>query len=76
MKACAGVDLHSSNNYLGIIDDHDKRLYGKRMPNELNRVLMALEPFRERLYEVRKHNMIFRSRSVRPRLSGSPCRRR
>jgi transposase len=49
MKAYAGIDLHSSNNYLGIIDDKDKRLYGKRLPNELNRVLMALEPFRDRL---------------------------
>jgi transposase len=49
MKAYAGIDLHSSNNYVGIIDDNDKRLYGRRMPNELNRVLMALEPFRDRL---------------------------
>lgn len=49
MKAYAGIDLHSSNNYLGILDDHDKRLYGKRLPNELNQVLMALEPFRDRL---------------------------
>jgi transposase len=49
MKAYAGIDLHSSNNYLGIIDDDDKRLYSKRMPNELSRVLMALEPFKDRL---------------------------
>ena len=49
MKAYAGIDLHSSNNYLGIIDDNDKRLYGRRMPNELDRVLVALEPFRDRL---------------------------
>ncbi len=46
MKAYAGIDLHSSNNYLGIINDNDKRLYGRRIPNDLNRVLMALEPFR------------------------------
>ena len=45
MKAYAGIDLHSSNNYLGIINDDDKRLYGKRIPNDLNRVLMTLEPF-------------------------------
>jgi transposase len=49
MKAYAGIDLHSSNNYLGIINDHDKRLYGKRLPNELNRVLLALESFRDQL---------------------------
>jgi transposase len=49
MRAYAGIDLHSSNNYLGIIDDNDKRLYGRRMPNNPDRVLMALEPFRDRL---------------------------
>jgi transposase len=49
MKAYAGIDLHSSNNYIGIIDDKDQRLYGKRMPNDLSCVLMALEPFRDRL---------------------------
>ena len=49
MKAYAGIDLHSSNNYLGIINDDDERLYGKRLPNDLNRVLLALEPFRDRL---------------------------
>ena len=52
MKAYAGIDLHSSNNYLGIINDHDKRLYGKRIPNDLNRVLMTLEPFRDQLEAV------------------------
>ena len=49
MKVYAGIDLRSSNNYLGIIDDNDKRLYGKRMANDLNRVLIALEPFRNQL---------------------------
>ena len=49
MKAYAGIDLHSSNNYLGIINDNDKKLYGRRIPKDLNRVLMALEPFRDQL---------------------------
>jgi transposase len=49
MKAYAGIDLHSSNNYIGIINEQDQRLYGKRMPNDLNQVLMALEPFRDQL---------------------------
>jgi transposase len=52
MRAYAGIDLHSSNNYLGIIDDNDKRLYGRRIPNDLNRVLLALEPFRDQLEAV------------------------
>jgi transposase len=49
MRAYAGIDLHSSNNYVGIIDEDDKRLFGKRLPNELDHVLTALEPFRDRL---------------------------
>ena len=52
MRAYAGIDLHSSNNYVGIIDEKDKRLYGKRIRNELNRVLAALQPFKERLEAV------------------------
>lgn len=52
MKTYAGIDLHSSNNYIGIINEQDQRLYGKRIPNELDRVLMALEPFRDTLQGV------------------------
>jgi len=49
MKAYAGIDLHSSNNYVGVIDEQDRRLYGKRLPNNLDDVLMALDPFKEDL---------------------------
>jgi transposase len=52
MKTYAGIDLHSSNNYIGIINEQDQRLYGKRIPNELDRILMALEPFRDTLQGV------------------------
>jgi transposase len=49
MKSYAGIDLHSSNNYIGIIDEHDRRLYQKRLPNQLEDIFMALEPFKETL---------------------------
>lgn len=49
MKTYAGIDLHSSNNYIGIINEQDQRLYEKRIPNELDTVLMALEPFKKEL---------------------------
>jgi len=39
VKLYAGVDLHSNNNYLGIIDQKDKRVYKKKLPNELPAVL-------------------------------------
>jgi len=47
MKVYAGIDLHSSNNYVGIIDEEDRRLYQKRLPNQLEDILPALEPFKE-----------------------------
>ena len=46
MKVYAGIDLHSSNNYIGIIDEQDQRLYQKRLPNRLEYILEALEPFK------------------------------
>ncbi|MBW1677684.1 MAG: transposase, partial [Deltaproteobacteria bacterium] len=46
MKTYAGIDLHSSNNFTAVIDEHDKRLYKKRLPNRLDAVLSALEPFK------------------------------
>ena len=52
MKTYAGIDLHSSNNYIGIIDEHDKRLYQKRLPNQLTYIKQALEPFRDSLQAV------------------------
>jgi len=49
MKLYAGVDLHSNNNYLGIIDQKDKRVYKKKLPNELSKVLEGLEPYRKEI---------------------------
>ena len=49
MEAYAGIDLHASNNYTAVIDDHDKRLYGKGQPNRLDIILSALDPFKEDL---------------------------
>ena len=49
MKLYAGVDLHSNNNYLGIIDQKDKRVYKKKLPNELSKVLEELEPYRKEI---------------------------
>jgi transposase len=49
MRLYAGIDLHSSNNYIGIMDQDYKRLFGWRQPNDLNRVLKVLEPFKDNL---------------------------
>ena len=42
MPTYAGIDLHSSNNYIGIIDANDKRLYQGRQENRLETVLKIL----------------------------------
>jgi transposase len=47
MKVYAGIDLHSSNNYVGIINDQDQRVYQKRLPNQVEHILEALDPFKE-----------------------------
>jgi transposase len=49
MQTYAGIDLHSSNNYVGVINGKDKRLYSKRHPNQLSDVLRALDPFKRSL---------------------------
>lgn len=49
MKTYAGIDLHSNNNYLGIINEKDERLFKKRLPNEMGVILESLQPFREEL---------------------------
>lgn len=47
MEVYAGIDLHSNNSYLAIIDEEDKRLYQKRLPNQRELILEELEPWRE-----------------------------
>ncbi len=49
MQTYAGIDLHSSNNFIGVIDANDKRLYSKRHDNNLKQVIKALQPFKKRL---------------------------
>ena len=49
MRVYAGIDLHSSNNYIGVIDGQDRRLYQKRLPNDLDTILSALAPFKKDL---------------------------
>jgi len=49
MKTYAGIDLHSSTNYLAVINEKDQRFFGKRLPNRMDAVLSALEPFKESL---------------------------
>jgi len=52
MTLYCGIDLHSNNHVITVIDESDRRLLEQRVPNELTETLAALEPFREDLLAV------------------------
>ena len=52
MTYYAGIDLHSNNHVLVLIDDNDKRVYEKRLPNSLDATLSALAPFKEEITSI------------------------
>lgn len=49
MELYAGIDLHSSNNYIGIMDQDLRRVMGRRVPNDIDRILAFLDPFKSDL---------------------------
>ena len=52
MSLYCAIDLHSTNNVPAIIDDDDRILFQKRLPNDLSTVISALKPFKHDLYGV------------------------
>jgi len=49
MQLYAGLDLHSRNTYIGIMDKEFKRVFGKRVSNDLPLILKTLDPFQDQL---------------------------
>ena len=47
MKIYTGIDLHSSNNYLVHINEDDKILLSKRLPNDFGTIKQYLDPYKE-----------------------------
>ncbi len=45
MKLYIGIDLHSNNHFLTIIDEQDNRLFEKRLKNNINDTLKVLKPY-------------------------------
>jgi len=43
------MDLHSSNTYIGILNQDKQRIFKKRVPNDLNLIVQTMEPFRKHL---------------------------
>ena len=51
MELHCAVDLHGDNGFYGIMDTEGKRVFKKRLPNDLGKVLEALQPYREALVD-------------------------
>jgi len=49
MSHYCGIDLHSNNHLVVVIDEEDKRVFEKRLNNDLSLTLDALSPFQESL---------------------------
>src|SRR5210317_443950 len=49
MELYSGLDLHSTNTYIGILDTDFKRVFKKRISNNLDLILETLEPFKDQL---------------------------
>jgi transposase len=49
MSHYCGIDLHSNNHVVVVIDEQDKRVFEKRISNDLSLTLKALLPYRTSL---------------------------
>ncbi len=49
MTLYGALDLHANNTYAVVLDDDDRCLLDKRLPNRLDLILRELEPFRSEL---------------------------
>jgi transposase len=47
MKLYAAIDLHSNNSVLVVLDEKDRIVYERRLPNDLQYILGQLAPYRE-----------------------------
>jgi transposase len=45
MKLYGGIDLHSNNSVIALLDETDNVVYQRRLPNDLTLILAELAPF-------------------------------
>jgi transposase len=48
-KLYVGLDLHSTNTYIGVIDEQERRVLKGKFPNQLEVILSMLDPHREQI---------------------------
>jgi transposase len=44
MRLYGGIDLHSNNSVVVLLDEEDQVVYEKRLPNDLGYLLLELGP--------------------------------
>ncbi|SHL33130.1 hypothetical protein SAMN02745216_05021, partial [Desulfatibacillum alkenivorans DSM 16219] len=47
MKLYTGIDLHSNNNYMGIMDHRGRKVFSRKNTNDSEAVLEALAPYQD-----------------------------
>ena len=52
MSHYCGIDLHSNNQVVVVIDEEDKRVFDRRLNNDLSAVIEVLSPYRENLHGI------------------------
>ncbi len=52
MENYVGIDLHSTNSYIGIIDENGERIFNKRSPNEFSTIVTTLKPFKNEIKNI------------------------
>ena len=49
MRLYCGIDLHSNNSYLVVLDEADHAVYKRRLQNDLALILSELAPFKDQI---------------------------
>ena len=44
-----GIDLHSNNNFIGIIDQDNRRVFKKKSVNDLSEITKTLYPYKREI---------------------------
>ena len=48
MKTYAGIDLHSSNSFIGVINQNDEKLHSRRHDNIFKEIVKVLRKYKKK----------------------------
>jgi len=57
MKYC-GIDLHSNNSVVSVLDEEDHVVVEKRLPNDLAKIIGLIKPWQEELAGVTRTKVV------------------